>query len=696
MSRRGGAAGGRRRFEVGPGPWILLVLAAALPFLPSLGGGFVFDDGGIVRDNPAVHAPGPSAAWTQSYWPGRPETGLYRPWTTFSYWLNERLTGASPAGFHAVNLLLNAAATLLLWRLLRSLFPHRPGPALAAALLFAVHPLHAEAVASIVGRAELWAALWGILAYRLGLEAARRGGALRLAASTAALALAALSKESSAGLLLLPLAHAAAARFGPTELARSWGPGRRWAIASAFWAGALVVVFAARAQVLGSLVGLEQPSLSDNVLAHVPAATRALAALGFQWILLQRTALPLTLSADHSYPQLVPSAAWLWAGAALLLLGAALLLLLARRRDGELLWGFVWILAAGAVTANVLFATGTVLAERLAYLPSAGLLWIGSVAAARAHARLAAGRPFARRALPVLALAWVLFLGARSWARSGDWKDDVRLFRAASEASPRSAKSWSNLAAALLEQDRLEEALAASERAIALYPDFPAARETRGTALTRAGRAEEAVAVLRPALRDPKPRARSLVELGNAWLTLGRGAPAESAFAAAARVAPPSDVHPAIGLASAYALQERWRESEAAWSRAAALDPRSIDVRRSWAYALWKSGAPDRAEALYREVLRDSPEDPATNNDFAWFLRHTVGPTDEALARTRLAFSRRPDEETGDTLLEVLVARSGCGAARAWADSLAAAGAPAPLSAALREGLDRRCGAGAN
>ena len=680
--------------------WLWIAVAAIAPFLPTLSHQFTFDDVGLVRHNPAVWHPRPSGAWTTPYWPDRPAAGLYRPWITFSYWLNARLLGSAPAGFRLVNLLLHAGVTLLFWLLLRRLFPARRGPALAAALLFAVHPLHVEAIVSIIGRAELWAAFWGLAAILIALppstdssraHASRRNQpALRIAAAAVIFLLALWSKESAAGLLLLPAALVLGRRREFPRVEAGAGSTRRhWMLVLAAGGLALLFAFLIRSRVLGHIWGLEPPSLADNALAHVGTVERVLSAFGLQWILIGRLLFPWPLAADHSYPQLVPSSSWMLAGGALALLGAAALWWSWRRRDHEVLSGWAILLGGGMVTANVIVPVGTILAERLAYLPSAGALWLLAVLGFRLHERLAgdgasrasaasarsaAGISAPGRALrwlvPALALAWGGLLIGRSLTRGAVWKDDLALFRATVLDSPRSAKAWANLAVALLEQNDLEGSLEASGRSLGLLPGYPPACEVRATALTRLQRPLEAVELLRPALRDPRPRARSLIELGNAYLSLGEGASAESAFAAAARHRPAHDLHVLVGRASALALQKRWDASEAAWSRAAAAAPTNADVRRSWGYALWQSGSPDRAESLYRELLRERPADVAVRNDLAWFLARTGRDREEALFHARAAFASSPTDDHTGTLLLTLARARGCAAARAWADSI--------------------------
>ena len=664
----------------GPAAWILLTLAAVLPFIGSMTAGFTYDDRGVILENRAIWAPSPHDAWNSTYWPGRTEAGLYRPWVTLSYWMNARLTGRGPAGFHAMNLALNAAVCLLLWQVLRRLFPHRPGGTWITACLFAIHPLHAEAVVSIVGRAELWAALGGLAAWRLALQFQSTRNWPFLAGSALLFAIALLSKESAAGLLLLPVAHAI--------LDREAGRTRRWAaIVLVAWMAALAVVLLLRAHALHGVRQVEGVGLVDNALAREPAPRRILCALGVQWILIQRLLLPWHLSADASYRQIVPGTGWMAAG--LLLLAAAAVLVGAawRRRDRALLWGTVLVVAAGVVSSNVLVPIGTILAERLAYLPSAGALWILVESARRVRRRGRSG--------PVvvlgLGLLWGVLLVARTAVRAADWRDDLTLFGATVRDAPRSTRAWTNYAVALNDLDRLDESLRASQMALALVPGYPPALEVRATALARSGHAEEAVRLLRPVLSAPSPRPRSLLELGNAYLTLGEGAAAESVFQAVMRFLPADDARPIIGLASASALEENWRASASRWRTAAVLSPGDTGVHRAWAYALWQAGEPDSAEATYRELVRRDAHDALSLNDLAWFIMHTGRGEQEALALARRAFALSPSENNADTLTEALRRTLGPAAARAWVDSVAAAPGGPQLAPEILDTLRARC-----
>src|SRR5437868_8704612 len=143
-SSPGSSSGWRRIFTAERVALFLLILAAALPYLSSLTFGFVYDDLGVIVEVPSRHTwLGVAQAWVQSYW-GNPETGLYRPVAQFMYALLWNLGGGKPWIFHLYAIAIHIAATLGLWRLL--LRATNKWAAFFGALLFAVDPVHVEAV----------------------------------------------------------------------------------------------------------------------------------------------------------------------------------------------------------------------------------------------------------------------------------------------------------------------------------------------------------------------------------------------------------------------------------------------------------------------------------------------------------------------------------------------------------------------
>ena len=150
---------------------LLFVFIAALAlYLPSAEYAFVQDDRAIIASNPAAHSiPAALAAFADPYWPRGSGAGLYRPLTILSYAVDWMVSDGNAGWFHVMNALWHGVATVLLTVILMRWLPTLA--AVGAGLLFAWHPVHVEAVGSLVGRAELLAAV-GIFGAVL---AARRG-----------------------------------------------------------------------------------------------------------------------------------------------------------------------------------------------------------------------------------------------------------------------------------------------------------------------------------------------------------------------------------------------------------------------------------------------------------------------------------------------------------------------------------------
>lgn len=177
--------------------WMALAcaLAGLLIHLPSLGFDFVYDDVSIVLNDARLDDPAfIGRIWKAPWWPEGSAAPASRPVTTFTFWLQTQLGGKSPPAFHAANILLYAGVCGLVG-LLTSQLLRKVWCGWVAGLIFAAHPIHVEAAANIVGRAETLAALFALAAICLWL---RWRGSLcwsRSAAIGLLVLLAGLSKE---------------------------------------------------------------------------------------------------------------------------------------------------------------------------------------------------------------------------------------------------------------------------------------------------------------------------------------------------------------------------------------------------------------------------------------------------------------------------------------------------------------------
>jgi tetratricopeptide (TPR) repeat protein len=486
------------------GAWLraaLLAAAAALAaYANAIPCGLVQDDRLVLIDARVHGRTGLAEVFLTDYWGAETsaETAdLYRPLTILSFRFNHALFGPSPAAYHAVNVVQHALVSALAVLLLGVLFRSRR-LALASGLLFALHPVHTEAVTGVVGRAELQAA--GFLLAALILHArGYRVGSWRpracLAAALVCLALALLSKESVAvapGLVLLV--------DGIGWLGRGRAPDarelRRALGVAGLYAAVVLAYLGLRMAVLGGL-GIK-PLYEVGLLFGEPFTARLWTGLEILAIYLRLLLFPLALSADYSVRQVPVLHSPAHPAALAGLLAAAGLATAAlygwRRRALPLLFGLGFFAIGYALVSNLLTPIGVLVAERLIYLPSLGfcvaLAWVWE----RADAKLGAGPGARPHVAAAAALGIVLaFYGARTVLRNRDWRDPLTLFAATVAASPESASAHYNYAATLYqEKNDPAGALPHLERALEIRPKFLPAHLNAATAYLQLGRPEEA------------------------------------------------------------------------------------------------------------------------------------------------------------------------------------------------------------
>jgi tetratricopeptide (TPR) repeat protein len=449
-----------------------LCLATVLAYSNSFQAGFPLDNKGLILQDPRLRAAtreNITLILEHTYWWPYGESGLYRPATTLSYLLNYAVLGNGdrPAGYHAVNLLLQTLNVLLAYLLMLRLT--RDGRASAAiAAVWAVHPLSVEAVTNIVGRADLLAALAVLSGFLLYLQSTDARGVRRLAwlAGLAAVtAIGLFSKESAVVIVGVIVLYEFTWRFPRRLPAFAWG------------AAALVPPFLVfwyhRAAVIGAAVPAEFPFV-DNPITGASAWTGRLTAIGVMARYLRLLVWPASLSADYSYPAipLARGSAEDWVGwIAVAAVVVATIVLFRRQRTGFFCSAFALVTFLPA--SNLLFPTGTIMAERLMYLPSLGLVALLVLGV------FAVCRRFGHPAIALVLIAGVAAgLGYRTWTRNFDWRDDESIWTATVRTSPQSAKAHRALAEALYAADsthgNLDRVIAEASAAVERLAPLPA------------------------------------------------------------------------------------------------------------------------------------------------------------------------------------------------------------------------------
>lgn len=443
------------------GALAVLALAASAT---SLGNGFTFDDSHIVEHNPRVHTLGdPVDFFVNSYWPRELGGSLYRPLTILRFALQWVAGGGSPFVFHAVNVALYVALTLVVFAIARRLLPL--GAAFLAAALFAVHPVHVDAVANVVGQSELVVALCaagGVLWYlhmrrrpELRLDEALGLFALTIAGS--------LSKENG---VLLPVL------VGVAELTvvrdpRPWRARLRSLLPAGILLGvALGLVLLVRRGALDVMVG-EHPVYA---LTGLTAAERGMTVLRLVLEWLRLLVWPAHLQAEYGPPALDAAHRFGAAQAAglLVIVATVVAAVAARRKASALTFGLAWTAIAILPVSNLFVITGILVAERTLFLASVGAVIAAAAAANLIWDRIADARPL--RSAALAATSAVILLGC-GWSarRQLVWRTNETLFAQGIKDAPESYRSWYQYGRFLAAEQRAPEAQRMLERAAVLY-----------------------------------------------------------------------------------------------------------------------------------------------------------------------------------------------------------------------------------
>ena len=454
--------------------FVMLAAVVLMAYANSFAAGFTWDNNTLILNDPRVHSASLhhlKDILIRSYWWPNLETGLYRPITTLSFLLNYAVLGGldQPLGYHCFNFLLHTVNAFLVYLLVLRLV-RRYGPAFFAAALWAMHPIASEAVTNIVGRADELAALGvlgALLLYMRSQETPGRKIPL-LCAMAICTAIAVFSKENGVMLIaLVPWFDFVYRRgAGLRSIAKSY----------LYLAVPLLAMLAARWAVLRQSGATEIPFV-DNPLRLAGLPTRWATAIRVIGKYMGLLVWPRKLSIDYSYNQ-IPllnwnSATWRDAAAAAAILGliAGAAFCYRRSRTGLFLIGF-WALTMLPAT-NLLVTTGTILAERLLYLPSVAFAAALAIGAYRLAKRAGLRPGVAAGILAAIGAAY----GARTYQRNPDWRDNEALFSSAVEASPESFKTHMGLANAWLVEDptflRGEGAVTEAEKAASIVSGLP-------------------------------------------------------------------------------------------------------------------------------------------------------------------------------------------------------------------------------
>jgi|GEM_PF-2189522 hypothetical protein len=472
--------------------WIIFVVSLVL-YGVSVFGGFIQDDLKIVSGDPEMGKISPLVAtWTRPYYYLEgPETGVYRPLTSFSLYLNALVLGTDSWGFRLVNVLFYSGVCFLVYEVFKKIFEdYEKSPkneAFLFALLFLVLPIHTEVVNNIVGRAEMLSLGFVLLAIILQYKK-------KWELSAFAFFLALLSKETA--IVGLPvLLYLILTGKGKKDLKVG---------VAMFYAFVTVTFLVLRMMVLGGNGLSNNATMVENHLRFVSSEVRVQNAFALVPFGIGKVVFPINLSYDYSFNQLKLVSGWFdWKVLLGILLMAMSLGSLFTKLRGNKLWilgqAFFW--GPLLITGNFLFPIGTIFGERLWFWPSLGMVMMAlSISCPAVHIHLKNRTLFClRKSRPDLqpktsrvrkdqafwlcaifskldkyfGLLLILVLLSRTMVRNIDWLSQERLFVHDAGYVQNSVMAQSNKAAILLMSNDLEGGKVVMEKADEIYPKYP-------------------------------------------------------------------------------------------------------------------------------------------------------------------------------------------------------------------------------
>ena len=539
---------------------LILCLLVAVGYFPATTAGFVWDDVVLTGARQLQSVSGLWQIWFEPRSLYQYE-GHYWPLLYTTFWLEHRLWGFSPLGYHVVNLLLHAAVALLLWRVLQRL--EVPGAWVAAAV-FAVHPVHVEPVVWVIGRKDLMATLFYlacVLAYvRFTGDGDRRHYALALVFFVLGFLCKSIMITLPAALLIF----------------HWWKQGR---VTGADVARVLPFFLLS---LLIALADLSFYKSRDPTAFDYSWIERLLIAARVLWFYAGKLVWPADMAVI--YPRWEPRADDLagWAGIAA---GVALVALLwvCRRRIGRgPLAGVLFFAAALAPVLGFVdygYMLYSFVADRYQYLAGIGVIAVLVAAAARGLDRGPGLQANGRAVAAVGVAALLVVLGALTWRQAGIYRDNTTFYSHVVALNPQARFAHHSLGMEYQKQGRYEEALAAyqTDYRLALEQPSPQVRISKnymsmGKTVEALGRPDEAEAYYRRAVENSPHYAGALESLAAFWIRRKQFQQALELFKVMLELEP-QNARFYVGRGVALANLGRLDEAVQNYDKALSLDP---------------------------------------------------------------------------------------------------------------------------
>ncbi|MGD0885784.1 MAG: tetratricopeptide repeat protein [Thermodesulfovibrionales bacterium] len=586
---------------------LIISLVSFAVYFSALSNAFVYDDTGQVLENRWIrdvkYLPD---IFSKSVWSFQGETVIsnyYRPLMHLIFMFNYYVFGLRPWGFHLVNILFHAGASILVFviasRLLRA--SSNPSqlkekgfvgsllsPPFIGAVLFATHPIHTEAVAWVSGAPELSYTFFSLLSLYLYMRY-EEGTKGMYPLSVVSFSVAAFCKEPALTLPVILMAYDSI--FG--KKGKGYLPFIKRYVPYLLVAG---VYLGLRYHALGGF-SPQEPHIVLSAYGYIINVFP----LFLQY--LGNLLLPLNLNAFHVLHPI--SSIFETIGLVSLAATAAFVgvTFIAFKKKSKVCFALL-VIALPLLPSLYIPAVGeNVFAERYLYLPSFGFVLL--IALALSWAKTI--KPKVTSGLVIISLSVAVVYSVGTVSRNAVWRDDLTLFTDTVRKSPDAALPHNNRGNAYLDQNRLDEAVIEFITALKLKPDDAKAHNNLGNAYVKRNRVDEAVNEFITALKLNPDNAEARYNLGTAYLEQNRGDEAVNEFITALKLKP-DDAKAHNNLGNAYLKQNRVDEAVNEFITTLKLEPDYAEARYNLGTAYLEQNRVDEAVNEFVTTLKLKPD----------------------------------------------------------------------------------------
>ncbi|KAL0850131.1 hypothetical protein ABMA28_012010 [Loxostege sticticalis] len=609
-----------------------LVFLSSFPFLFTLNGDFVFDDSEAILKNKDITSESWIDCFYNDFWGTDIKSNLshksYRPLTIISFRLNYILNGKQLTAFpyKLTNLLCHVLCSILAWKVFENILKtHKNGNksskeidiSFLAALLFAVHPIHVEAVCGVVGRADLLCGVTFFTAFLLYHKATTsyKSSYIILLLCIIMAAISMLCKENGVTVLGFCILYDLSFMLGnKRKQKKDHNNCSNSYIRITMLCISIVLLLYGR----WSIMGGTKPEFKsiDNPAAFADNWFSKVASFNYIYFLnLLLLLWPQWLSYDWSMGcvplvKSVQDMRLIWVF--LVYIYAVLFVIAMFRTKNKIVLRPLVLSVALAVipflpAANIFYPVGFVIAERILYIPSAGycLLIV-----------MGLNKIIMRSNKQKVALFFYIFLlislGLRSWQRSYDWQNEYQLFMDGLSVCPLNAKVHYNVAKVADANNKTDFALHSYKESLRLFPEYYQAMNNLANLLKNQKMFSEAEKYLRQALRHKKDFPAAWMNLGIVLASTKRLEESQNAYKTALqyRKKYPDCFY---NLGNLYLEMNRTHDAMENWLHAVQLNSKHVLAWTNLIALLDNTEQIDKALQVIPKALKELPDSPSIN-----------------------------------------------------------------------------------